>query len=125
MTIKPIKTKKDYQNALERLETIFDAKKGSAEGDELEVLGILIEKYEDEHFPVGFPDPIEAIKFRMEQLGYNQTDLAKVVGLKSRASEILSKKRKLTLGMIRLLHDNLKIPTEVLIQTYKLTKPSH
>jgi HTH-type transcriptional regulator / antitoxin HigA len=125
MTIKPIKTKRDYQNALEQLETIFDAKKGSPEGDELEVLGILIEKYEDEHFPVGFPDPIEAIKFRMEQLGYNQTDLAKVVGLKSRASEILSKKRKLTLEMIRLLHDNLKIPTEVLIQTYKLTKPSH
>jgi HTH-type transcriptional regulator/antitoxin HigA len=124
MTIKPIKTKKDYQSALERLETIFDAKKGSQEGDELEVLSILIEKYEDEHFPIGFPDPIEAIKFRMEQLGYNQTDLAKVVGLKSRTSEILSKKRKLTLDMIRLLHDNLKIPTEVLIQTYKLTKPS-
>ena len=124
MTIKPIKTKKDYQSALERLETIFDAKKGSQEGDELEVLSILIEKYEDEHFAIGFPDPIEAIKFRMEQLGYNQTDLAKVVGLKSRTSEILSKKRKLTLDMIRLLHDNLKIPTEVLIQTYKLTKPS-
>ncbi|MBK7129139.1 MAG: helix-turn-helix domain-containing protein [Crocinitomicaceae bacterium] len=124
MTIKPIKTKKDYQSALERLEKIFDAKKGSTEGDELEVLSILIEKYEDEHFPIGFPDPIEAIKFRMEQLGYNQTDLAKVVGLKSRASEILSKKRKLTLDMIRLIHDNLKIPTEVLIQTYKL-KPSN
>lgn len=124
MTIKPIKTKKDYQSALERLEKIFDAKKGSTEGDELEVLSILIEKYEDEHFPIGFPDPIEAIKFRMEQLGYNQTDLAKVVGLKSRASEILSKKRKLTLDMIRLIHDNLKIPTEVLIQTYKL-KPNN
>lgn len=124
MTIKPIKTKKDYKSALERLEKIFDAKKGSTEGDELEVLSILIEKYEDEHFPIGFPDPIEAIKFRMEQLGYNQTDLAKVVGLKSRASEILSRKRKLTLDMIRLIHDNLKIPTEVLIQTYKL-KPSN
>jgi HTH-type transcriptional regulator/antitoxin HigA len=119
MTIKPIKTKKDYQNALERLELIFDSKKGSANGDELEILGILIEKYENEHFPIGFPDPIEAIKFRMEQLGYNQTDLAKIVGLKSRASEILNKKRKLTLEMIRLLHDNLKIPTEVLIQAYK------
>jgi HTH-type transcriptional regulator / antitoxin HigA len=119
MTIKPIKTKKDYQQALERLEQIFDAKKNSKEGDELEVLSILIEKYEDEHFPIGFPDPIEAIKFRMEQLGYNQTDLAKVVGLKSRASEILNKKRKLTLEMIRLIHNNLKIPTEVLIQAYK------
>jgi len=119
MTIKPIKTKKDYQNALERLELIFDSKKGSANGDEFEILGILIEKYENEHFPIGFPDPIEAIKFRMEQMGYNQTDLAKIVGLKSRASEILNKKRKLTLEMIRLLHDNLKIPTEVLIQAYK------
>jgi len=104
---------------LERLELIFDSKKGSANGDELEILGILIEKYENEHFPIGFPDPIEAIKFRMEQMGYNQTDLAKIVGLKSRASEILNKKRKLTLEMIRLLHDNLKIPTEVLIQAYK------
>ena len=119
MKLKPIKSKKDYQNALERLELIFDSKKGSAEGDELEILGILIEKYEYEHFPIGFPDPIEAIKFRMEQMDYNQTDLAKVVGLKSRASEILNKKRKLTLEMIRLLHDNLKIPTEVLIQAYK------
>ncbi|MCW3083417.1 MAG: transcriptional regulator [Bacteroidetes bacterium] len=120
MTIKPIKTKKDYQNALARLEQIFDAKKNSAEGDELEILGILIEKYEDEHFPVDLPDPIEAIKFRMEQLGYNQTDLAKVVGLKSRASEILNKKRKLTLEMIRLLHDNLKIPTDILIKDYMI-----
>lgn len=119
MTIKPIKNKKDYQKTLERLELIFDSKKGSPEGDELEILGILIEKYENEHFPIGFPDPIEAIKFRMEQMGYTQTDLAKVVGLKSRASEILNKKRKLTLEMIRLLHDNLKIPTEVLIQAYK------
>ena len=119
MTIKPIKTNKDYQNTLKRFEVIFDSKKGSPEGDELEILGILIEKYEDEHFPIGFPDPIEAIKFRMEQLGYNQTDLAKIVGLKSRVSEILNKKRKLTIEMIRLLHENLKIPTEVLIQAYE------
>ncbi len=118
MTIKPIKNKKDHQKAIERLEYIFDAKKGTPQGDELEILGILIEKYEDEHFPIGFPDPIEAIKFRMEQMGYNQTDLARVVGLKSRASEILNKKRKLSLEMIRLLHDSLKIPTEVLIQAY-------
>ena len=118
MIIKPIKTKKDYQSALERLELIFDSKKGSQEGDELEILGILIEKYEDEHFPIGFPDPIEAIKFRMEQMGYDQSDLANVIGLKSRASEILSKKSKLTLDMIRQLHESLKIPTEVLIQAY-------
>jgi HTH-type transcriptional regulator / antitoxin HigA len=118
MTIKPIRTKKDYQQALDRLETIFDAKKGSPDGDELEILGMLIERYENEHFPVGFPDPIEAIKFRMEQLGYNQSDLANVVGLKSRASEILNKKRKLSLEMIRQIHDRLNIPTEVLIQAY-------
>lgn len=118
MEIRPIKTKKDYQLALARLELIFDAKKNSKEGDELEILSILIEKYEDEHFPIGFPDPIEAIKFRMEQLGYTQTDLAKVVGLKSRASEILNKKRKLTLEMVRLIHRSMNIPTDVLIQSY-------
>jgi len=119
MTIKPIKTEKDYQESLERLDIIFDAKKGTSEGDELEILSILIDKYDNEKFPIGFSDPIEAIKFRMEQMGYNQNDLAKVVGLKSRASEILNKKRKLTLEMIRQLHDNFKIPTEVLIQAYK------
>jgi HTH-type transcriptional regulator/antitoxin HigA len=118
MTLRPIKTRKDYQNALLRLEKIFDAKQGSSEGDELEVLGILIDTYEKNHFPIDFPDPIEAIKFRMEQMGYNQTDLASVVGLKSRASEILSKKRKLTLEMIRNLHDTFNIPTNVLIQSY-------
>ena len=83
MEIKPIKTDKDYKQALERLESIFDAKKGSPDGDELEVLGILVDQYENEHFPIGLPDPIEAIKFRMEQMGYNQSDLAKIVGLKS------------------------------------------
>lgn len=118
MKIKPIKTKKDYQQALDRLEVIFDAKKNTAEGDELEVLGILIDNYETRNFRIDFPDPVEAIKFRMEQLGYTQNDLAKVVGLKSRASEILSGKRKLSLEMIRQLHNNLKIPTEVLIQAY-------
>jgi HTH-type transcriptional regulator/antitoxin HigA len=118
MDLKLIKTKKDYQQALDRLELIFDSKKGTKEGDELEILGILIDQYEKEHFPIDLPDPIEAIKFRMEQLGYTQTDLAKVVGLKSRASEILSKKRKLSLDMIRQLHNKLNIPTDVLIQAY-------
>lgn len=118
MNLKPIKTKKDYQQALDRLEVIFDAKKGTKEGDELEILSILIDQYENERFPIDLPDPIEAIKFRMEQLGYTQTDLAKVVGLKSRASEILSKKRKLSLDMIRQLHEKLNIPTDVLIQAY-------
>ena len=118
MTIKPIKTKKDYERALARLEDIFDAKKNSSAGDELEILSILIDRYEQEHFPIGLPDPIEAIKFRMEQMGYSQSDLAEGVGLQSRASEILSKKRKLSLEMIRKLHEKLNIPTEVLIQAY-------
>ncbi|MBF8458202.1 helix-turn-helix domain-containing protein [Kaistella sp. G5-32] len=118
MEIKPIKTEQDYNQALERLEVIFDARKGTKEGDELEVLGILIEKYEDDYFPIDLPDPIDAIKFRMEQMNYSQNDLAKVIGLKSRASEILNKKRKLSLEMIRNLHTIMKIPTEVLIQSY-------
>ncbi|MCW2120393.1 helix-turn-helix domain-containing protein [Flavobacterium sp. 7A] len=118
MNIKPIKTESDYNQALERLEVIFDAKLNSPEGDELEVLGILIDQYENENFPIGLPDPIEAIKFRMEQMGYSQADLANIVGLKSRASEILNRKRKLSLEMIRKLHESLHIPTDVLIQTY-------
>lgn len=118
MEIKPIRTENDYHQALVRLEIIFDAKFGSPEGDELEVLGILIDQYENEHFPIGLPDPIEAIKFRMEQMGYNQNDLANIVGLKSRASEILNRKRKLSLEMIRQLHESLNIPTDVLIQLY-------
>ena len=119
MNIKPIKTKKDYADALKRLEVIFDAALGTQQGDELEVLGILIHNYEKDHFPIDLPDPIEAIKFRMEQLGYSQSDLAKQIGLKSRASEILTRKRKLTLEMIRQLHKGLNIPTDVLIQNYK------
>ncbi|MFN4285831.1 MAG: type II toxin-antitoxin system HigA family antitoxin [Lacibacter sp.] len=118
MNIKPIKNKKDYKAALERLEAIFDAKPGTPEGDELEVLGILIDAYEQEQYPIDFPDPIEAIKFRMEQMGYSQSDLAKVIGLKSRASELLNKKRKLNLEIIRKLHHSMGIPTDVLVQPY-------
>jgi len=118
MNIKPIKTEQDYQDALNRLETIFDAKSGTSEGDELEILGLLIDDYENKHFPIDLPDPIEAIKFRMEQLGYTQNDLSKILGQKSRASEILNKKRKLSIEMIRKLHEVLNIPTNVLIQAY-------
>lgn len=107
-----------YICSVKRLEVIFDAHPGTKAGDELEVLGILIDNYENQHCPISYPDPIEAIKFRMEQMGYSQSDLAKVVGLKSRASEILSKKRKLTLEMIRQLHQAFGIPTDVLIQSY-------
>ena len=118
MNIKPIKTKRDYEQAMLRLENIFDAKKGTSKGDELEVLSLLIEKYENEKFPIDLPDPVEAIKFRMEQLGMTQTDLANIVGQKSRASEILNRKRKLSLDMIRQLHQQWHIPTEVLVQAY-------
>jgi HTH-type transcriptional regulator/antitoxin HigA len=118
MKLKPIKSESDYNQALERLEQIFDAKKGTEQGDELEILGILIEKYENENFPIEMPDPIEAIKFRMEQLNYTQNDLADLIGLKSRASEILNKKRKLSLEMIRKLNSKFGIPSEVLIQSY-------
>ena len=118
MNIKPIRNKEDYQNALQRLDEIFDAKRGTEEGDELEILVILVENYENEHFPIGMPDPIEAIKFRMEQMGMKQKDLAEVFGFKSRVSEILNRKRKLTLEMVRKLNTTLHIPTEVLIQDY-------
>lgn len=118
MKLKPIKTEQDFNQALERLEIIFDAKPGTKEGDELEILGILLEKYETENFPMELPDPIEAIKFKMEQLNYSQNDLAEIIGLKSRASEILNKKRKLSLDMIRKLAEKMHIPTEVLIQAY-------
>ena len=118
MKISPVKTERDYEQALNRLEEIFDALPGTEDGDELEILSILIEKYEDGNFPVDLPDPIEAIKFRMEQLGYNQSDLAEIIGQKSRASEILNRKRKLSLSIIRKLNKKLHIPTDVLIQAY-------
>ena len=118
MNIKPIKIEKDYQEALKRLEDIFDAKPNTKEGDELEILGVLIDNYEKTHSPIELPDPIEAIKFRMEQLNYTNQDLAKIIGLKSRVSEILNKKRKLSINMIRKLHDALQISTDVLVQEY-------
>jgi len=118
MNIKPIRNEADYQKALERLEMIFDAKRGTSEGDELEILAIIVDNYENEHFPIGMPDPISAIKFRMEQMGMKQKDLVEIVGFKSRVSEIMNNKRKLTLDMIRKLSANLHIPTEVLIQEY-------
>jgi HTH-type transcriptional regulator/antitoxin HigA len=118
MEIKPIRNEADYERALERLEVIFDAKRGTEEGDELEILSILIDNYESQNFPIEMPDPISAINFRMEQLGLKQKDLVKTIGFKSRVSEIMNKKRKLTLDMIRKLNTDLKIPTEVLIQDY-------
>mgnify|MGYP001236736478 CR=1 FL=1 len=118
MDIKVIKTEKDYQNSLMRLEEIFHAAEDTPEGDEAELLTILIEKYEDEHYPISAPDPIEAIKFRMEQKGLTKKELADIIGYKSRVSEIFSRKRKLSLNMIRNLHDKLNIPYESLIAQY-------
>jgi len=118
MNIKPIKTEQEYQIALVRVDEIFEAAKGSEEGDELEILGILIDQYEKTNFAIALPDPIDAIKFRMEQMGYTRSDLANVIGLKSRVSEILNRKRKLSLEMIRRLHEHMHIPTDVLIQPY-------
>ena len=118
MKIKVIKTQRDYNQALKRLEAIFDADATTPKGDEAEVLSILIEKYEDEHYSIEAPDPIEAIKFRMEQMNLDNDDLAKVIGYKSRVSEIFNRKRKLSLKMIRNLHDKLKIPYESLLSDY-------
>ena len=117
-TTKIIKTEAEYEAALQRLDIIFDAKRNTPEGDELDLLSLVIDKYEKEHFPIDLPDPIEAIKYRMEQLGYKQKDLADIIGLKSRVSEILNKKRKLTLEMVRKVHHALNIPTDMLVKEY-------
>ena len=118
MDIKVIKTEEDYNQALKRLEEIFHAPIDSKEGDEAEVLSILIEKYEEKNYPIDAPDPIEAILFRMEQMEMSKKDLAEVLGYKSRVSEIFSKKRKLTIQMIRNLHEKMNIPYESLIADY-------
>ena len=121
MQIKLIKTEDQYQKALSRLDKIFHAEPGTQEHEELEVIVMLIEKYELEtsgEFPD--PDPIEAIKFKMEQMELNQKDLAKIIGLKSRASEILSRKRPMSINIIRKLSKALSIPADILIQPYKI-----
>lgn len=115
MNIKPIKTKKDYEAALKKIEMLFDSKPNTTNGDLLEVLVTLVEAYEKKNFNILPPDPIEAIKFRMEQLGLKQSDIAKVVGGKNRASEILNRKRELTVKMMRDLHIKFNIPAESLL----------
>jgi len=118
MKIKPIKNEKDYEKALERVEKLWGAKENTLDGDEFEILFTLIEKYEDEHYPIPPPKPIEAIKFQMDQLGLTQTDMVRYLGHKSRVSDVLRGKRKLSLRMIRSLNKNLKIPVETLIKEY-------
>ena len=115
MNIKPIKSEEDYKNALKQVEELWDAKFNSAEGDILSILLILIDDYEDKHYKIFPPDPIEAIKFRMEQLGLRNKDIAKILGGANRVSEILNRKRDLTVKMIRSLNKNLGIPAESLI----------
>ena len=122
MNISPIKNETDYRNALKRLEVIFDAPIGTPEGDEADLLGLMIDDYEKKHYPILAPDPIEAIKIRMEEMHLKQIDLVNEIGGKSRVSEILNRKRKLTVGMIRKLNRRLNLSPELLISDYKLVK---
>ncbi|MBU2950029.1 transcriptional regulator [Tamlana agarivorans] len=122
MNIKPIKTEEDYNEALERLEVIFDATPNSKEGDEAEILSLLIENFENKHYPIEAPDPIEAIKIRMEEMNLKQKDLIGVIGGKSRVSEVLNKKKRLTVEMIRALEHVLNISASVLVNNYQLVK---
>ncbi len=120
MELKPIKTDKDYRTALERLEVIFDASINTKEGDEAEILAMLIDNYENEHYPIEAPDPIEAIKIRMEELNMRQKDLVGIIGGKSRVSEIMNRKKRLTVDMIRDLEKTLQISASVLVNNYQL-----
>jgi HTH-type transcriptional regulator / antitoxin HigA len=122
MNIRPIKTEKDYKNALKRLEEVFDAKIGTPESDEADVIGLLIDEYEKKYYPIEAPDPIEAIKIRMEEMHLKRVDLAKELGGKNRVSEILNRKRKLTVEMIRNLTKKLNLSAGLLINDYQLTK---
>jgi HTH-type transcriptional regulator/antitoxin HigA len=121
MTIKLIKTDNDYQEALARMDEIFDAPEGTPESDEADVLALLIDDFENQYYSIEAPDPIEAIKIRMEEMQLKQKDLASELGGKNRVSEILNKKRKLTVEMIRNLTDKLKLSASILIQDYNIT----
>ena len=116
MNVRLIKTKADHEAALKRIDAIFDARPGTAEGDELELLLHLVEEFEDTQYPIAMPDPIDALKFRMEQQGLKQADLVPYIGSKSKVSEVLNHRRPLSLAMIRKLHSELGIPAEVLVQ---------
>ncbi len=115
MIIKPIRTKADYNNALRIIDKLIHVKPKSSQADELEILTVLVENYERKHFPIDPPDPIEAIKFRMEQMDLTRKDLEPYIGSRARVSEIFNHKRELTLKMIKALHSSLGIPVEALI----------
>lgn len=122
MSIKPIKNEQDYEAALERIEELFNAKQNTPEGDELEVLITLVSAYEDVHYKIDAPDPIEAIKHIMEARGLENKDLIDFLGSKSKVSEVMNKKRRLSLAMIRTLHHSLHIPASLLVREYELDK---
>ena len=114
--VRPIRTGRDYEAALKEVERLWGAKSGSPDGDRLDVLATLIEAYEDEHYPMDPPDPIEAIKFRMEQQGLTRKDLEDIIGTRTRIAEVLNRKRGLSMTMIRRLHQRLGISADVLIR---------
>jgi HTH-type transcriptional regulator/antitoxin HigA len=122
MEINPIKTEADYRKALKRLNEIFDAAIGTPESDEADILGLLIDEFEKKHYPIETPDPIEAIKIRMEELQLKQVDLVNEIGGKSRVSEVLNRKRKLTVEMIRKLTNKLNLSADLLINDYQLSR---
>ena len=114
--VRPIRTKRDYESALKEVERLWGAKAGTSEGDRLDVLATLVDAYEAEHYPMDPPDPVEAIKFRMEQQGLTRRDLEAIIGTRTRIAEVLNRKRGLSIAMIRRLHERLGISPEVLIR---------
>ncbi len=118
MHLKIIKTKLDYEESLERFEEVFGAEPGTVESDEADILALLLKEYEDQHFVIEMPSPIEAIKYRMEQQGLTNKDIAEILGYKSRVSDIFRNTRKLNLDMIRKLYNSLHIPLETLVKEY-------
>ena len=120
MDIKPIRTQRDHKAALSEIERLFDAKPGTPDGDRLEVLATLVEAYEQKHYPMLPPDPVEAIVYFMESRGLSRKDLEPYLGSRAKVSEVLNRRRPLSIEMIRRLHDGLGIPAEVLIQPYEV-----
>ena len=122
MNIRPIKTEADYQAALKEIESLFDAAPNTPQGDQLEVLTTLVQAYEEQHYPIPEPDPVEAVIYHMESRGLTRKDLEPYIGNRARVSEILNRKRSLTLRMIQRLHSELGVPAEVLLKPYQIQK---
>jgi HTH-type transcriptional regulator/antitoxin HigA len=122
MDIHPIKTEADYQTALEEIQSLFDAAPNTPQGDKLEVLATLVEAYEEKHFPIPAPDPIEAVRYFMDSRGLTRKDLEPYIGNRARVSEVLNRKRPLTLRMIQRLHNTLGVPADMLIKPYPMSR---